>query len=69
VLDGSRQTGDILLYSIKRNGRVTFASVYWKDDIHVFAYPKRGEVVAEKCTTKFFLDRLVQVRRVVGASE
>lgn len=61
----SYEPGDILLFSIKKDGNVTFAGVYWKDGKFAYPFPKEKKVITGEVTGSFFKDRLIGARRVV----
>lgn len=57
--------GDILLFSIKKDGNISFAGLYWKDGKFVYPFPKEQRVVEGDPGDAFFKPRFVGARRVV----
>ena len=51
--------GDILLYSIKKDGNVTFAGLYWKDGKMSYPFPKDHKVIEGEIGSSFFAERFV----------
>ncbi len=62
---GSYEPGDILLFSIKKDGNVSFAGVYWQDGKFAYPFPKEKKVITGDVNGSFFKDRLIGARRVL----
>ena len=66
AVDGTDyKPGDILLFSIKKDGNVNFAGLYWKEKKFVYPFPKNQQVIEGDFTNDFFKQRYVGARRVV----
>jgi cell wall-associated NlpC family hydrolase len=65
VAPGSYAAGDILLFSIKKDGNVSFAGVYWQEGKFAYPFPKEKKVITGDVNGSFFKDRLVGARRVL----
>ncbi len=57
--------GDILLFSIKKDGKTSFVGIYWKDGEFVYPFPRKKEVISGKLSVSFFQQRLLGARRLV----